>query len=359
MSQTKIKEVTPEQEQWLHHYYEKWKKILLSNEPLDRKQVSDNINKAYQLVGKNAPNILFFDSPDAVFRFSIDQIRGSLFTHFENPLSCELRSQLQEQLDQQIGNQLEEDLMNQLLGKLVCNLRSRFEARLRGEINSELRKGKASQLYSQLGGDLYSLIKTGGCLCVLPKLDFYISVLNLPHNPQQWEAYQLLVNHGSYILAFDEVCLVSERPTHLSFDSDDNFHAEAQPAIQFADGFFREYIFHGVTLPEKYGMLHSHQWEAKWILEEKNAEVRRLLIETIGYGRICQELQAQQLDVYEEYTLLKIDNVDVEPMYLLKMICPSTRHIHALRVPPNMNSAREAICWVNWGTHPEEFAIQT
>lgn len=38
---------------------------------------------------------------------------------------------------------------------------------------------------------------------------------------------------------------------------------------------------------------------------------------------------------------------------------PSTEHIHVLRVPRDIRSAREAIRWVNWGIDPEEFSIQT
>ncbi|MEH2389789.1 MAG: hypothetical protein V7K14_29315 [Nostoc sp.] len=75
---------------------------------------------------------------------------------------------------------------------------------------------------------------------------------------------------------------------------------------------------------------------------------------------MCEELQAIELDNWQEYTLLKIDNnVDIESIYLLKMTCPSISFIHALRVPPNMNSAPEAIRWVNWDVDPEEFAVQT
>ncbi len=73
-----------------------------------------------------------------------------------------------------------------------------------------------------------------------------------------------------------------------------------------------------------------------------------------------QELPATELDSWQEYTLLKIDNqVDIEPIYLLKMTCPSTGFIHALRVPPDLKSAREAIRWINWGIDPEEFSAQT
>ena len=362
MLQTKIETLTPEQEKWIPIYHEKWKKITLSSERIDHHQVLDSIRAVYKILGKSKPEILFFDSPKALLFFLNNQLGCSLtnlLSHLGKQLGNEIKSQLQNQLSAEISQQLDEDLTYQLCNQLVSNLRSRLEGRLWGELRSELDKYQESQLLIQLGRELYNFIKNAGCLCIAPQLDFYISVLNLAHNPRQWEAYQLLVNQGSYILAFDNICLVSDCPTHLSFDSDNNFHAEGEPAIQFADGFFCQYIYRGVTIPEKYGILHPHQWQAKWILEEKNAEVRRLLIQTIGYGRICQELKAQTIDSYLEYTLLKIDEVDLEPMYLLKMTCPSTRHIHALRVPPHISSAREAIRWVNWGISPEEFAVQS
>ncbi len=85
-----------------------------------------------------------------------------------------------------------------------------------------------------------------------------------------------------------------------------------------------------------------------------------MLIQGIGYARLCQELQAIELDAWREYALLKIEaRVDIEPIYLLKMTCPSTGYIHALRVPPTVISAREAIRWVNWGVDPEEFSMET
>ena len=46
-------------------------------------------------------------------------------------------------------------------------------------------------------------------------------------------------------------------------------------------------------------------------------------------------------------------------MHLLKMTCPITGFIHFLRVPPDINSARTAITWINWGIDPEDFAVQS
>jgi hypothetical protein len=79
----------------------------------------------------------------------------------------------------------------------------------------------------------------------------------------------------------------SDRPRIISFDNQQRLHAEGAPAIQLADG-YSLYAYHGVTIPEAYGKLHPHQWQAEWILAEKNAELRQVLIQGISYGRICQ-----------------------------------------------------------------------
>jgi hypothetical protein len=189
--------------------------------------------------------------------------------------------------------------------------------------------------------------------------DFCISVLNIDYPQQEWKVFQSLIKECGWLFAYDDICIVCDRPLHLRFDNQNRLHAEGEPAIEFIDG-YSLYSYHGVNLPEKYGKIHPQQWQSQWLLREENAELRRVLIQGIGYARICQELQAIELDNWQEYTLLKIDNdVDEEPIYLLKMTCPSTSFTHALRVPPEMQSAREAICWVNWGIEPEEFGIQT
>ncbi len=169
---------------------------------------------------------------------------------------------------------------------------------------------------------------------------------------------QQVFEECGWILPFEKICLICDRPSHLRFDSENRLHAEGEPAIAFADG-YNLYFHHGVKLPEQYGKIHPDLWQAEWLLSEENAELRRLLIERIGYDRICQQLQALELDTWQEYTLLKIDNADIESIYLLKMTCPSTGHIHTLRVPPDLKSAKEAIRWVNWDIDPEEFSVQT
>jgi hypothetical protein len=136
-------------------------------------------------------------------------------------------------------------------------------------------------------------------------------------------------------------------------------HADGQPAVQWSD-WECYYFWRGLQIPQKYGAVLSENWRSQWLLEESNAELRRVLIQGIGYDRIVQDLEAVELDAWREYSLLKIQaDIDVEPIHLLKMTCPSTNHIHVLRVPPDLTSARAAIRWANWDIDPEAFAAET
>jgi leucine-rich repeat protein SHOC2 len=121
--------------------------------------------------------------------------------------------------------------------------------------------------------------------------------------------------------------------------------------------------FLDANLPRQYWTKFD-KWKPEWLLYEDNIEIKRLLIKQVGYEKICTQLNAVELDNWREYTLLRINVIEryyssEEPMVLLKMTCPSTGHIHILRVPPEMNSAEAAITWVNHGIHPDEFSVQT
>ena len=204
--------------------------------------------------------------------------------------------------------------------------------------------------------------------CIMPYLwsdvaawvDFQSNALKVIDSQKVSYHFWKVIQECGWIFPFKDICVICDRPLKMNLDNQYRLHGEGEPAVEYADG-FSIYAYQGLGLPEKYGKINSDKWRTQWILEERNAELRRVLIQGIGYDRIVCELQSRTLDSWEEYTLLRIaDNIDIrEPTVLLKMTCPSTGHIHALRVPPHMRSAREAIRWVNGGIDPEEFSVQT
>ena len=321
----------------------RWTAIPNSTERVDRNRAAAAIESAYAAIGKTCPKIIFCSSPH------------SAITQLENLKYPTNQSEFFSLFSQQITSPYRPF-------NLTINWQIRWELQLANELDRDFPVASEDWNYAT------SLFTECHMLDKIWMADFCVSVIKIVLNSEAQKAFeclkQLLVECG-WIFALDDVCYACDRPLKLSLDSEDRLHAEGESAIEFADG-YKLYSYHGVTLPEKYGQLHPHQWEARWILEEENAELRRVLIQGIGYARICQELQAIELDTWQEYTLLRIDSdidgfapEEKEPIYLLKMTCPSTGFIHALRVPPDMQSAREAIRWVNWDVDYEEFSVQT
>lgn len=190
-------------------------------------------------------------------------------------------------------------------------------------------------------------------------LMFYYTLYQDNNEAAENPNYSLLVY---WIIPFQTICMVVPIPITIYLDRAGELHKEKEPALKIGSS-WQYYYHHGTLIPKQYGQIHPNQWPAKWILKERRSLIRQLLINEIGYARICQELPTRIINTWREYTLLevraKIDLDPTEPVYVLKMVCPSTKMTHALRVPPSMRSAREAIRWANWGEDPQAFNLES
>ena len=353
--------ITPEEIALIPIYREKWRQIGLSTQPIDRPIATAAIHAAYNIIDFPAPEIIFCDSPYIALQ-AVEPLRmrdsgletgGEIRNKIHNELYDRLRSQLSRELENQIYSKLYNPLYAQLVNQLHIHVKDQLYVKLARKLDGRFQRFWIDQTYHN--NNIISQLSA----CHGSWVDFCIEVLNLEYDRPLYSAFKSLTESCGWIYPFEKICFVCDRPRQLHFDSEYLLHALGEPAIEFADN-FSVYSYRGVSLPQTIGQVPPASWEASWLLTEKNAEVRRVLIEAIGYSRICQELQATELDTWQEYTLLKIENsIDIEPIYLLKMTCPSTRHIHALRVPPFVRSANEAIGWVNWGIDPGDFAVQT
>lgn len=86
------------------------------------------------------------------------------------------------------------------------------------------------------------------------------------------------------------------------------------------------------------------------ILNVENVELRRVLIERLGYETFLQQVggvvRDRDTDAGGERQLVCIAFEDDESLMLLKVTCPSTRHLHVLRVPPDMRTCHQAAAWI-------------
>ncbi len=302
-----IEELTPQQKALIPVYREKWRKIALSTEPIDREKAAQSVKFAYAALGYKEPQIIICDSPHAAFDRiflpifetcqkspSWKNIRQEITTVLGRNLTCKFLTQMVTRkeefflfymLDAEVYFFLRDQLVHYfhpLLGSAFGSLERSIDYRnppMTGVYTWHERWRKfdrfARHQYHNINKYFFASINRGALS------DFYISVLNGDRDPVKWRAFQLLVANCGWIYPFQNTCIVCDRPRILSFDDQHRLHAEGSPAIQFADG-YSLYSYHGVTLPEKYGKVHPNEWRSEWILSEQNINLKNFLIQAIG-----------------------------------------------------------------------------
>ncbi|MEG3923501.1 leucine-rich repeat domain-containing protein [Microcoleus sp. T3B2] len=346
------------------------KRLTLSTTPIDAQKATEAVKVAYAAIGLEEPSVMVCSSPQDAYLQIFNLLKRDHSPNLSNEGHGNILGKKLDRKWMSMSPSIVRDFTSpavwnyQFNGMEIESEADSTLSSLMSELVEEYERweGTMDKVFSAHLFELNYPETPTSLFKEIYLTQWYISSLgiNLSQKAQEIHHCQkLLFEHCGFIFPFEKICFVCDRPRHLRFDSQNRFHAEGEPAIEFADG-WNFYYYHGVELPEKYGCLHPNQWQSEWLLREDNAELRRVLIQGIGYARLCEELLATKIDIWQEYALLQIyNNAEAEPIILLKMTCPSTGFIHALRVPPDLTSAREAIRWVNWDIDPEEFSVQT
>ena len=82
------------------------------------------------------------------------------------------------------------------------------------------------------------------------------------------------------------------------------------------------------------------------ILQEKNAQVRSLKIQSFGIAWFFLEEESQTLDSCGEYVLLRARLDERREMVCLKMVCPSTGVAYVSPVQPGIRTVDQALDWM-------------
>lgn len=115
------------------------------------------------------------------------------------------------------------------------------------------------------------------------------------------------------------------------------------------DGLLRtkEIYVRGVKMPVlKYEKLLNGHLSAKDILAVRNAAVRRIFLEEFGYARFLAQMPHEIIHRDGEQELVKINWLPrEEAIVLVKVKCPTTGAFYTLRVPPAMETVKDAVAW--------------
>ncbi len=104
---------------------------------------------------------------------------------------------------------------------------------------------------------------------------------------------------------------------------------------------------------------HPETITSEEILKEENVELRRVMIEKMGYQTFIKEANAKLIHQDEDpggpRMLYKIDLEEDEPLVCLSVNCPSTGRNYIIRVPPQMKSCHQAAAWIAGYDDPKKY----
>jgi hypothetical protein len=284
----------PEYHNLIDRYIDKWDKILFSTQPLDRDKATQSVIDAYHAIELASPEIFFVSSP------SLEQNSFFLSVSYDdNPFPIRIKNLIYDKVIATLEQTPIKDI--DLDPRLTLE---NIELYSRGEIFENL----CSILYSEHIYDIhcdrnmnfhktieYELSGTN----VWP-FDFYINHISDRPDTEIWNILKSLCEECPYLITYEKVCIIIERPAELYLDRDLAPHAEGKAAIRYTDG-YELYCHHGTIIPKKYGRVHPSDWKADWILadeDEDNHEINRgsiiTLLTEVGFKKFSKELPSER-----------------------------------------------------------------
>ena len=228
-----------------------------------------------------------------------------------------------------------------------------------------------SSLYSRIDEDLQSRVndlnfkdylESFWCLQKRRTYDFFLSIYQLYSFSSNKFSHNSFLNdifskiHMLHISDKREAFIVYP-PKYIRLDARKRLHSIEAPAIEWEDGYGLHYLEDIFFRKDKFDNIPK--MSAKKILSEKNSEIKRILIEMVGWEKFFKELPHQLIDedkcpsglprklvqikiernmmVDWQIRLLKMTNGTVEP--------DGKRREFVEQVPLTIKTCKEAVAW--------------
>ena len=171
------------------------------------------------------------------------------------------------------------------------------------------------------------------------RYDFFRQVFGLETQTEKLDGLADLAHSAAWFLPHANICWVSERHNILARDDRGRLHSVSGPAVAYPDG-WTIYAVHGVRVPADI-ITNPEALTVVRIEAEQNAEVRRVMIERMGYERYILESGATLLNTDEFGSLYRKELPDDEPLVMVHVLNSTpepdgTIKKYMLRVDPQL-----------------------
>jgi hypothetical protein len=162
---------------------------------------------------------------------------------------------------------------------------------------------------------------------------------------------------------FANTAVLSERPVAVHLDELGRLHQGDGPALAYPDG-FALYRWRGVTIPASFAKTLA-ALTPELIRTERNAELRRIMLEHYGHDRYILDSGAEPVQQDEAGRLWRVPLPQDEAITMVEVVNSTaepdgTFHTYWLRVPPSTKTAKAGVAWTFGLTEAEyQPSVQT
>lgn len=344
----RIDTITDEQLPILDRKAKEWAEIGLATGPIDIERAKSGVAAAYKAADLTPPLYhVFLDSPyrGAIGVFVLKEIFSTLAEMQAGNDAYDAASDTRDYTTASVLQQVIDEVWTQLLPQFKANEGSDMPDPVRG--------------YAAFRKNIHDIVDKSGMRWESSPiyghhdaawLAFYdtLGELGIPETVAPMQGMMEVAKTAGWWWPLTDSVIVTRRPDMLNRDEQGRLHSDSTAAIAYADG-WKLWAWHGVLVPQQV-IEAPHTLTTDQIINETNAEVKRVMLERYGFDTFMQNTKAEKMDSSDFGTLWKADLGEGETgddryLVMVEVVCPSTDRKYMLRVPPTMTRAREAVAW--------------
>jgi hypothetical protein len=344
----KITGLSEKQESELSTFREKWLKIGLNTEKVDRKKAEQAVIEVYKTAGLKTPKIkVWLDSPYA------GSIGSSMLAQVRAQVGAQVWDQVRAQVGAQVGDQVRAQVRDQVRAQVRAQVGAQVWAQVRAQVGAQVwdqvRAQVGAQVWAQVRAQVWDQVRAQVYRCGyglhdaywLGFYDFFRKYLDTPKINGLIELSQ---NCGWW-WPFENAVVLTERPCFISRDDQNRLHCEDRMALEYPDG-WGLHVWHGVRVPSEI-ITSPNDIKPKDITGEQNQEIRRIMLERYGVERFLTSKAVTVLGTDNYGQLIECSAIedDSQPARFIKVKDGSSERQYFLRVPPGTKSAHEGAAW--------------
>ena len=340
MSATKyISELTPEQKSRFQEFIDKWKTFGLCTAPADRERAEEGVREVYAAAKLPAPRVVWCSSPMAAIitraiileAIKSPQPGASVWASVGASVRDSVRDSVWASVGASVGASVWASVGASVRASVGDSVGDSVWASVRASVwdgvGASVRDGVYSAGYGQHDANWIGFY------------DYFREVCGLEKLTEPLQGLAKITESASWFWPHENICWMSDRPYIVKQDDRNRLHNESGPAYAHRDDWSLYYI-HGVRVPELV-VMNPELITVKMIEDEKNAEIRRIMVDRYGQDRYRQDCGAVVLH-QDDFGVLKRKELEGdEPIVFVEVINSTqepdgTFKNYSLRVHPEL-----------------------